>query len=498
MSSFPQPFRSTVSHWQATNRGLDTLYDHGRDEPLPENVIDYVIIGGGMTGASLAYALSREGVAPNAKIVLLEAKDLASGASGRNGGQVAPFSFLNWAQLIKPYEEGGSNLSLQEGLDVLQLERDNLAYVAQTVKEHDWHVDFWKGEKIEVAVSDKQREKMGKAYTAWKDALGSSTKCSSSTPDWEFIDDPTEAEKISRIKDTKAISRGPAGSIHPHKLATHFMKAALSSNQVDFFSWAPVSRFEQDVKSKEWIVDVGTRGNIRAKRLIVCTNAHTRHLFPGDPIDKHLTPYQAQAANVTPPPSYSGRNALQHTIVAERGPYLIQTPHSGIVLGLGEETGFELGITKKHEIFEVTDDSYVKPAIKTWLDEYCKKNFNGWGEEAPGEGGMRVWSGIICASRDLLPLVGQVPEKEGLYVAVGFHGHGMARIPQVSRCLAQIITKGGWDDRLPRSFEITKERLEKAQAAPPFITQQEKGRTWTSFAAEQAEKLNPMSLWSRR
>ena len=81
--------------------------------------------------------------------------------------------------------------------------------------------------------------------------------------------------------------------------------------------------------------------------------------------DASLTPYQAQAANVTPPPSYSGRNALQHTIVAERGPYLIQTPHSGIVLGLGEETGFELGITKKHEIFEVTDDSYVKPAIKT-------------------------------------------------------------------------------------------------------------------------------------
>lgn len=31
-------------------------------------------------GVSLAYALTREGVAPNAKIVLLEAKDVASGA----------------------------------------------------------------------------------------------------------------------------------------------------------------------------------------------------------------------------------------------------------------------------------------------------------------------------------------------------------------------------------------------------------------------------------
>lgn len=35
---------------------------------------------------------------------------------------------------------------------------------------------------------------------------------------------------------------------------------------------------------------------------------------------------------------------------------------------------------------------------------------------------MRSWSGIICASRDMLPLVGEVPERMGLWVAVGFHG----------------------------------------------------------------------------
>ena len=60
-------------------------------------------------------------------------------------------------------------------------------------------------------------------------------------------------------------------------------------------------------------------------------------------------------------------------------------------------------------------------------------------------------------------------------------GHGMARIPQTTRCLAQIITSGKWDDRLPTSFKITAERLDKAQSSPPFITESERvGASWKS------------------
>jgi len=35
-----------------------------------------------------------------------------------------------------------------------------------------------------------------------------------------------------------------------------------------------------------WTVDCGDRGVIRAKQVVVCTNAHTRHLFPGEAVDK--------------------------------------------------------------------------------------------------------------------------------------------------------------------------------------------------------------------
>jgi len=70
-------------------------------------------------------------------------------------------------------------------------------------------------------------------------------------------------------------------------------------------------------------------------------------------------------------------------------------------------------------------DVVREDALTLGLAEYCKENFIGWGEEAPGEGSVRSWSGIICASRDLLPLVGEVPGKEGLWVAVGFHGESL-------------------------------------------------------------------------
>ncbi len=50
---------------------------------------DVVIIGGGFTGMSTAYHLSRR--FPERKVVLVEARRVANGASGRNGGQL-----LNW------------------------------------------------------------------------------------------------------------------------------------------------------------------------------------------------------------------------------------------------------------------------------------------------------------------------------------------------------------------------------------------------------------------
>jgi glycine/D-amino acid oxidase-like deaminating enzyme len=60
------------------------------DEPCPplqgELTVDVAIIGGGFTGISTAYELSRRH--PNLGIALLEAKRIGNGASGRSGGMM--------------------------------------------------------------------------------------------------------------------------------------------------------------------------------------------------------------------------------------------------------------------------------------------------------------------------------------------------------------------------------------------------------------------------
>lgn len=45
----------------------------------------------------------------------------------------------------------------------------------------------------------------------------------------------------------------------------------------------------------------------------------------------------------------------------------------------------------------------------------------GWEEKAKGEGLMRTWTGVMGYTIDRLPLIGQVPDRPGLFIAAGFN-----------------------------------------------------------------------------
>ena len=58
------------------------------------------------------------------------------------------------------------------------------------------------------------------------------------------------------------------------------------------------------------------------------------------------------------------------------------------------------------------------------LRDVLLQTYQGWKEDATGEGLTRVWTGIMGYSRDELPFIGPVPDQQGLWAAVAFHGHG--------------------------------------------------------------------------
>ncbi len=75
----------TRSYWQ--DPPDDEIADRRTTPDLPHEA-DVVIVGSGVSGAAIAYNLLSSN--PNLKVVLLEARQAASGASGRNGRYFPP------------------------------------------------------------------------------------------------------------------------------------------------------------------------------------------------------------------------------------------------------------------------------------------------------------------------------------------------------------------------------------------------------------------------
>jgi glycine/D-amino acid oxidase-like deaminating enzyme len=87
------PSDPTISFWQVDPHH-PKLVDI-RSENLPETA-DIVIIGSGISGASIAYTMLSEcaSLGITKRVVILEARETCSGATGRNGGHIkcAPYA----------------------------------------------------------------------------------------------------------------------------------------------------------------------------------------------------------------------------------------------------------------------------------------------------------------------------------------------------------------------------------------------------------------------
>ena len=60
---------------------------------------------------------------------------------------------------------------------------------------------------------------------------------------------------------------------------------------------------------------------------------------------------------------------------------------------------------------------------------------------------VKSWTGMYDITPDWNPIIGAVPDQNGVFVGVGFSGHGFKSAPTMSESLAQLII--GNDPRIP-------------------------------------------------
>ena len=89
--------------------------------------------------------------------------------------------------------------------------------------------------------------------------------------------------------------------------------------------------------------------------------------------------------------------------------YWQQLPDGRILLG---------GFRDVSILDELTDVEETTPAIQSSLESFLHELV---GQEVPV---THRWAGIFGLTQDMLPLVGRVPGRDGLWVAAGYSGHG--------------------------------------------------------------------------
>src|SRR5512143_1562759 len=203
---------------------------------------DVAIVGGGITGVSTAWHLSER--FPDRRVVLLEARALANGASGRNGGQV-----LHGINGIEPRDaEGGRRVfaATHRGIDI----------VAQLAAQSRSDCGFARHGCLEVQTTPRSAAAAAARVETWRS--------------WglPFEHRPPTAVGMHGIHG--AVLDPTAARVNCAALLRG-LRPALLERGVSVYENTPVLRLEEGARITLRTAD----GSLRAPAVVLATNAYT-------------------------------------------------------------------------------------------------------------------------------------------------------------------------------------------------------------------------------
>ena len=232
-----------------------------KTQPLTTQIqTDLAIIGGGFTG--LWTALQAKQDDPVRNVVLIEAGEIAIGASGRNGGFCA-------ASVTHGFQNGKTHWP-DELPKLLQMGFENLDGIEATIQKYNIDCDFVRSGEINVA---NELYQINELKNDVKEAQEYGLPI-------EFLDQDQIRAKINSSSFLAGrINMGNA-MINPAKLAWGLKRVCLELG-VRFFEGTPAESLEE---SRDTIIIKTPHGQVTANKVALATNA-----FP--PLLKHLSLY---------------------------------------------------------------------------------------------------------------------------------------------------------------------------------------------------------------
>jgi gamma-glutamylputrescine oxidase len=369
---------STMSYWLAEPA-----------EPLTSSRIagtaDVAVVGGGITGCSCALALAEAGL----NVRLFEAREIAGGASGRNGG----FALRGGAA---PYPVLAESIGEEATAALWRWTEDELDALAALAGDA-----FRRIGSLRLAADEEERDELRDEYEALR-AAGLAAE-------WREDLSPPLAGRYPA-----ALLHPDDGVLQPARLVRSLARRAAAAG-VDVRERTRISTLEQADAEMVVVATDGYPSGLlgELEGLVVPTRGQ---VIATEPLDELLFEI----------PHY-GRHGFD---------YWHQRLDGRIVAGGFRDVSLDS---------EFTADEVTTPVVQDALERFVRDLAG-----RPLRVDYR-WAGIFGMVFDFLPVVGRVPGKEGLWMAGGYSGHGNVLGFACGRLVARAVL--GEDDPKHALFE---------------------------------------------
>lgn len=411
------------------------------DSGLPERA-HVVVIGAGFTGAALAYHWAKSGTAE--QMVVLEMGEAASGASGRNAGEVVMGRYfaLVFSTVRKHLPHVRPELPTEE-MD--QLARQfaavychaayrNADLVEATIREEGFACDYaregWVQERSageQAALEETQRMGVENGFT-----------------DWDRLTAEEASRKTgARIEFPANYSRR-AARFHPAKWVWCLFQRALTATSVQLFTDTKVLSVADE--GEAYRVDT-PRGTILARHVVNATEAYTANLqqrFQGI-----VNPRQSQAAY-----GIDEGRSLKANVPFSGSAFFGVRHRNGILFGSDETPipGRQVGHNKPSRFITM----FAASQLRQRFPEFPLRITN-------------EWAGSVGFTPDEYPIVGLLDGKRQ-YIIGGMSGSGTAVSFNAGRCICGRILRDGNDDDYPPEYFCPQRLLEPAAHTWPEVS----------------------------
>jgi len=351
---------------------LDTQNTHSFPEVSRDEECDVLVVGGGITGITTAYLLSKE----NVNVVLVEAHRFLNLTTGNTTAKVTFQHDLIYRHILDKYNLNTAKLYYQAQLE-------GMSFIEKMVKEHEISCDFRKAYAMIYAHDDEGVRKLQKEHDAYE-KIGIEGR---------LVDHvPFDLPGVMGLRVENQIEFDPVRYLN-HLLSD------LKETGVRMFEHTRAVDLEDEDGMKKVRMDNGKV--IRANRVVVATG------FPFyDGSGQYFTRLAPYRSYLVAFPVEKTENAM--LITAGEPTYSIRFAEKDnqkylLIGGRGHKVGQE----------ESARDSYK---------ELMRFGRNYFAAKEPSH----RWSAQDYESLDKIPYIGRISSKvQGVYVATGFRKWGM-------------------------------------------------------------------------